>query len=306
MGKLLILSIVVIAAIITTILLSVQDVTNDTPDLLSQNLTELQAKQLCQTALHYGEKKINDAGSSAIPTTHMQTFVNFDIGDGIIDSIQYETSNDTVIISSYATYNNGNDTFQHKSSSLLTWATQYGVAAVIANGPIDVSGSAVVNGNTIQNVDPQLNFEEFFGMTKAQMRAIADYNLVNPHPNPDPDPGLMNVSGITYVTAREMKVTTSSWAGTGILVIDGNARFNGGSFTGVIWVTGTLIVTGNEDFFGAVYIEGRNMGGGMATTVSILGDSVISYDESAIILALGHAGQILTKKLKVLSIHEDD
>lgn len=305
MGKILIVGIFVISALFIVIILSVRDRVEETPDLLSKNLTEIQSKTLCREALNYGIKKVNDAGVLAIPETHMETFVDFEIEDGLIDSIEYTTTNDTVKISSYATYNNDNDTFHHKSTVIVTWAHQYGDAAVIANGPIDVSGSAVINGLTIENVNPPLDFEEFFGMTKAEMRAIADYDLVNPSPNPDPDPDpSLWVSGVTYVTGNTFKVTTSAWSGTGILVVDCDARFNGGSFTGVIWVTGTLLVTGNEVFNGAVYNEGE--GEATPATVSILGDSEITYDEGAIILALGHVGQVLTYELKVVTVYEDD
>ena len=294
-------------AIITMIILSVQDGTKDSSELLSNNLTEIQAKAFCREAVNFGIKRVSDAGASSPPPTHLQTFTNFQITDGIIDSIQYTTSNDTIAISAYATYQNNSDTYQHKSTAIITWGSIYGDAAITANGPIDVSGSAIVNGNIIPCVNPVLDFEDFFGITKEEMKAMADYDLVNPSPNPDPNPDpLLCVSGITYVTTNQLKITTSAWAGTGILVVEGDARFNGGSFTGVIWVTGSLIINGNEGFDGAVYNEGIDPSGGEANTVPVLGNCEISYDKSAVVLALGYVGQVLTYKLKILSMHEDD
>ena len=304
MGKLLVIGVFAIAAIITVILLSFQDNAKAAPELLSKNLTELQAKTLCREALNYGIKKVSDAGSLASLPTYTTTFVDFQIGEGIIDSIKYTTINDTVTISAYATYHNDNDTFQHKSTAIVTWAPKYDNAAIVANGEIDVSGSAVVNGNLIPDVNPLLDFEEFFGMTKAEMRAIADNDLVDPGNNPS------GVSGVTYTSFTgsypgTFRVTTTAWNGSGILIVDGDAEFTGGAFSGVMWIMGRLRVNGNNGFYGAIYVEGIGPGGTILP-VPVSGDCEISYDEAAIMLALGYVGQILTYELKVLSIFEDD
>ena len=304
MGKVLIIGIFVTSALFVVIILSVRDGVEDTPELLSENLTELQAKQLCREAINYGIKKVNDAGDSGLPETHMQTFVDFQIGEGIIDCIQYTTINDTVTISAYATYHHDNNTFQHKSTALVTWALKYENAAIIANGDIEVIGSAVVNGNLIPDVIPLLDFEEFFGMTKAEMRAIADNDLVDPGNNPS------GVSGVTYASFTgsypgTFRITTTAWNGNGILVVDGDAEFTGGSFTGVMWIMGRLRVNGNNGFHGAIYVEGIGPGGEILA-VPVSGDCEISYDETAIMLALGYVGQILTYELKIISLFEDD
>ena len=304
MGKVLIVGIFVIAALFIVIILSVRDRVEEAPQLLSKNLTEIQARALCREALNYGIKKVSDAGSSPTQGANTQTFTNFQVGDGVIDSIQYTTTSDTIVISSYATYQNANDVIQHKSTAITTWGSKYGKAAIVANGAIDVTGNAVVNGELLPDVNPLLDFEEFFGMTKAEMRAIADNDLVNPHNNPS------GVTGITYVTFTgsypgTLKVTKSSWSGSGILVVDGDANFTGGSFSGVMWIVGRLRINGNDGFNGAIYVEGLGPGGEILP-VPVLGTCVISYDEAAIILALGYVGQTLTKSFKILSIHEDD
>ena len=304
MGKILIVGIFVISALFVVIILSVLERVEEAPDLLSRNMTELQAKQLCREALNYGIKKVSDVGSSEPLPTYTHTFVDFQIGKGIIDSIEYVTINDTMRISSYATYQNGNDTLQHKSTAFVTWASKYGNAAITANGDIDVTGNATVNGELMPNVHPELDFEEFFGLTKAEMQAIADNDLVDPSNNPT------GISGITYVSFTgsypgTMRVTRTAWNGNGLLVVDGDANFSGGSFTGVMWVIGRLRINGNEGFHGAIYVEGIGAGGEIQA-VPVLGTCEITYDEAAIILALGYVGQTLTKTLKVLAIYEDD
>ena len=304
MGKVLIVGIFFISAIFIIIILSVQSETGDSREDISRNLTEIQAKALCREALNYGIKKVKDAGSSATLPTYTQTFVDYEIGDGIIDSIQYTSVGDTMKISSYATYQNSNNIFHHKSTAFVTWASSYGSAAITANGEINQGGNATINGGTLPNLNPPLDFEEFFGMTKAQMRAIADNDLVDPNNNQS------GVTGVTYVTFTgaypgTFRVTKTSWNGTGILVVDGDAEFTGGSFTGVMWIVGRLRVNGNNGFHGAIYVEGIGSGGEIQA-VPILGNCSITYDEAAVIAALGHAGQILTKSFKVLSIFEDD
>ena len=309
MGKVLIIGIFVISAIFIIIILSVQSETGNSREGISRNLTEIQAKALCREALNYGIKKVKDAGSSATLPSYTQPFVDFEIGDGIIDSIEYIAIGDTMKISSYATYQNVNNTFQHKSTAFVTWALATGSAAITANGAINQGGSATITGGTLPYLNPPLDFEEFFGMTKDYMRDNeADWVLEN-YPavmNPDPDPDSLWISGTTYVTTGELRVTRTDWDGEGILVVEGDANFNGGSFRGVMWITGSLIVTGNENFSGAIYVEGIDPLGGEATAVPILGDCTITYDASVILSVMGNIGQVLSYELKVLSIFEDD
>ena len=176
-------------------------------------------------------------------------------------------------------------------------------AALTANGNIGVGGDANIEGNLNPNADPVLDFETFFGMTKADMRAMANFDVVNPGLNPDPDPDpLSNVSGITYVSfihTGQLKVTLPAWHGSGLLVVDGDCTINGGSFSGVLWITGNLFMNGNNGYTGAIYVEGQ-------ANVNILGTSAISYDAPAIIAALSHTGTVISYELEILDMFEDD
>ena len=309
MGKVLIVGIFVISAIFIIIILSVQGETSDSREGISRNLTEIQAKQLCREALNYGIKRVKDAGSSATLPTYTQTFVDFEIGDGIIDRIEYTAIGDTMKISSYASYQNGNNTFQHKSTAFVTWDSSYGAAAITANGYIDVGGNADVE-STIPNVNPALDFEDFFGITKAEMRAIAD--IVYNHDMVDPPNNPGGISDVTYVSFTNpngiLKVTQSSWSGSGLLVVDGNCSITGGYFSGVLWVTGNLFIRGNDGFEGAIYNEGINSSGGSTLEVDVLGTSIIHYNPASIDSAFALIGQpyITSSKLKVISMFEDD
>ena len=307
MGKVLIVGIFVISAIFIIIILSVQAGTSGSKELLSENLTEIQAKALCREALNYGVKRVNDAGSSG-PLPPSQTFVDFKVGKGIIDSIEYTTLGDTIKISAYATYQNGNDTFHHKSSTLVTWGSGYGPAAITANGNIDIGGASSVSGGINPYVNPALDFENFFGITMAEMRAIADTVYNHDYVNPPINPG--GFSGVTYVSFTNptgiLQISRSSWSGSGLLVVDGNCSITGGDFTGVIWCTGSLFIRGNDSFNGAIYNEGIDNSGGPTLDVRLRGTSDITYDAAAVEAAFALIGQTISSKLKELSIFEDD
>ncbi len=300
MGKLLIVALLVIGSIFVLIILSVQDRTEEVPELITSNLAELQAKALCREALVYGMNKVNDESIITSPGSIHRTYPDLEVLESTIDSIQYTSNatNDTIEISSYASYQVDDEIFQHKSTAVVYWAPTSAQGAMYANGDITVTGSAVVDGNLFTNSNPRLDFEELFGMTKAEMEAIADTVLVNPGPNPS------GVEGITWVNGN-MQVTSTGWAGDGILVVDGNAHFTGGTFSGIMWITGNLVINGNNGFFGAVYIEGGLMLEDIED-VNVLGDCLIQYDVQAIIDAFADVSLVLEYEIKIFSMFEDE
>ena len=302
MGKLLIVAIFIVAAVITVILLSVQDRTEEVPELSSSNIAELQAKALCHEAIVYGMRHINDGTSGYYSGETTQTYTNFGVMDGTIDSIQYipNTTNDTIEIVSYASYQNADETIQHKSSALVCWVPTHAQGAMYANGDIEVGGSADITGNLYENCDPPLSFEDFFGITKAEMEAIADNNLEDPPNNPE---GIEDITWVSFENeGGSLKVTTAAWEGSGILIIDGDAHFSGGSFDGIMWITGELFINGNNGFNGGIYVEG----GIHYEDVTVIGDAQITYDRAAIIAAFANASLILDYELKIISWFEDE
>ena len=305
MGKLLIVALLVIGSIFVLIILSVQDKAEEVPELLSSNLAEIQAKALCREALVYGMNSVGNGSVILSQGINSQTFTNFEVLDSTIDSIQYisNATNDTIEINSYASYQTAGDTFQHKSSALICWVPTHAQGAMYSNGNINVGGSADITGDLIDNCRPPLSFEELFGITKVQMEAIADTHLVDPPNNP------AGVEGITWVSFDSpdgaLMVTTAIWEGSGILIVDGDAHFAGGSFEGVMWITGTLFINGNNGFDGAIYVEG-----GIETQdyedVVVLGNCQIAYDYNAILAAFADASLVLDFEIKILSLFEDN
>lgn len=300
MGKMLIVALLVIGSIFTLIILSVQDKTEEVPELLTSNLAELQAKALCREALVYGMNKVNEGSVATSPGNTIHTYPNLEVLDSTIDSIQYiaNATNDTVEVSSYASYQVDDEIFQHKSTAVVYWVPTSAQGAMYANGDITVTGNAVVLGNIFTNSNPRLDFEELFGMTKAQMEAIADNHYVNPPNNVSP------VEDITWISGNVM-VTQNNWDGSGILVVDGNAIFNGGSFSGIMWVTGNLMINGNNGFHGAIYIEGGTQLEDIED-VNVLGTCLIEYDVQAIIDAFADVSLTLDYEIKIFSMFEDD
>lgn len=302
MGKLLIVAIFIVAAVITVILLSVQDKTDEVPELSSSNIAELQAKALCHEAIVYGMRNINEGTITLTAGENTQTYANFEVMDGTIDSIQFisNTTNDTIEIISYAGYQNANETIQHKSSALVCWVPTHAQGAMYANGAIEVGGSADITGNLYENCDPPLDFEDFFGITKAEMDAIADNHFEDPPNNPE---GFEDITWVSFANeGGSLKVTTADWAGSGILIIDGDAHFSGGSFEGIMWITGTLFINGNNGFNGAIYCEG----GIQYEDVTVMGDCQITYDWGAILAAFNDAFLTLEYELKIISWFEDE
>ncbi len=302
MGKLLIVAIFIVAAVITVILLSVQDRTEEIPELSSSNIAELQAKALCHEAIVYGMRNLNDETVTLTAGENTQTYANFAVMDGTIDSIQYisNTTIDTIEIVSYASYQNAGETIQHKSSALVCWVPTYAQGAVYANGGIEAGGSALITGNLYANCDPPISFEDLFGITKEEMKDIADNHFEDPPINPA---GFENITWVSFANeGGSLKVTTTGWEGSGILVVDGDASFQGGSFDGIMWITGTLFINGNNGFDGAVYVEG----GIEYEDVSILGDAQITYDLDAILAAFAEASLNIDYELKIISWFEDE
>jgi len=144
-------------------------------------------------------------------------------------------------------------------------------SAITASGDITVRGNAEVNGDIDPNVI--LDFEEIFGISKETM----ENSVVNVFTDPE-----NNVSGVTSSTwvnldsIDEMQISDSGWTGNGILVVNGDMRITGGHFEGVIWVIGTLWVSGNPVIDGAIYVES-----GAEFETTLTGSPIINFDSDA-------------------------
>lgn len=151
-------------------------------------------------------------------------------------------------------------------------------SAITANGDVTVKGSAQVNG-TIDEENEVFNFEDVFGISKEAMESGAAHHYTDPANNITP------VDHSTWVdidTATEMKISDSGWSGSGILVVDGDLTITGGRFSGIIWVIGTLRISGNPIIDGALFVES-----GAEVDTTLTGNPIVSFDSNAVSSAFG-------------------
>jgi len=170
-------------------------------------------------------------------------------------------------------------------------------SAITAGGSITVTGSADIDPlpeseDTFYDFelgeDPNDDlslFEEIFGVSKDEMKAIAQNS-----PNIYYNSAINNdiVENITWVdgTPDQSQITTSTWAGSGIFIVNGDLKITGGTFDGILWVIGSLYLgAGNPVIRGSVFVECSTE---VDTTVT--GNVTLQLNPGAIDDALGNLG----------------
>jgi Tfp pilus assembly protein PilX len=111
-------------------------------------------------------------------------------------------------------------------------------------------------------------FDMFFAQTKSAIKQSADNNgqLLAANASPVGMTGLIWVNGNTSMNNNGAVVGSST--APAILIVDGDFDFSGGTIYGVLYVTGTLTITGNPVVHGSVVSEnGPNSGAGTLTLV---------------------------------------
>ena len=85
--------------------------------------------------------------------------------------------------------------------------------------------------------------------------------------------------GITWIepNATDPQITQAGWTGSGLLIVEDNLKITGGTFDGVIWVVGTLDISGNPVINGSIFVECEAT---IETTVT--GNPTITFDSEAI------------------------
>jgi len=151
-------------------------------------------------------------------------------------------------------------------------------SAITANGDVIVRGSAEVNGDIDDN--HEFDFEEIFGISKETMENSANNFYTDPPNNLTP------VSGITWVdivSTDDFRITDNNWTGSGILVVNGDAKITGGHFEGIIWVIGTLWISGDPIIDGAIFVES-----GTEFDTTVTGNPTVNYDSDDILTAFDY------------------
>ncbi len=127
-------------------------------------------------------------------------------------------------------------------------------------------------------------FEEIFGVTQLEMEDIAK-NFPNHHYDRALNDQKDTVENITWVNGTS-EITTDTWSGSGIFIVNGDLKITGGTFEGILWVIGKLTLgAGNPKIRGAVFVE---CGAEVDTTLK--GTVKVELDSGAIDNVLGNLG----------------
>jgi len=156
--------------------------------------------------------------------------------------------------------------------------------AIETEGLLDIGGSAQITPSDSTKEQSSLNFNSLFTFTKEELKSYADYTYTDPPNNITP------CEGITWVDVspdNEFRITSDSWEGSGILVIQGNVKITGGRFRGIIYIIGGRLEVPLEVAAGNPLIEGAILVECMPTsTTQIRGNFTLNYDLDAINEAL--------------------
>ncbi len=156
-------------------------------------------------------------------------------------------------------------------------------SAIEAEGEIDVKGSAEVNGDILEETN--LSFEDIFGATVEEMRQIAQTHYSDTYYTT----AFSNntATQVTWIESNDddPEITTTGWNGSGILIVEDDLRITGGTFNGVIWVIGSLTISGNPTINGGIFVQCS-----VDTDTSVKGNATVNYDSTAV----GNAFYVLT------------
>jgi hypothetical protein len=251
----------------------------ETPNVVTDQVLHSQAKHLSSYALNYTIQKFVDRTYSTSTGFHTaysnsEGNQNFNVLNGSINTIQYKvnTTRDTIEISTDITCN-----FQGKSISrtgnaliehILSFISPTGLDnAITTGGTVTIGGSASVIGPIAEHTD--LDFQTVFGVTKEEVKAGAHNVYIDPENNFNP---VDNVTWVEQVNDNQVLISLSNWRGSGIMIVEGNIKISGGRFSGILWVHGELDMSvGNARIEGAIVIEGSD-------DTFVLGTADIAYD----------------------------
>ncbi|MDO8662765.1 MAG: pilus assembly PilX N-terminal domain-containing protein [Candidatus Omnitrophota bacterium] len=159
--------------------------------------------------------------------------------------------------------------------------------AIDTTAELEIHGSAVTINGTYKEEDNTINFTNMFGISKTTMKADAAHLYTDSTFNTP-------VDGITWVDVSSGHTLdiAGNLNGSGILVINGNAKFSGTViFNGIIYVIGTLTMTGNVTTNGAIVAESSAQ-----ADTTLAGSVNISFNLDQIEDALSNV-QFLSKQI---------
>ncbi|MCM8799530.1 MAG: hypothetical protein NC900_02205 [Candidatus Omnitrophica bacterium] len=145
-----------------------------------------------------------------------------------------------------------------------------------------IKGSVDINPDDSFKEFSSVSFADMFGHTKEEIKLYADYLYTDPPNN------VLPCEGITWIEVSEgnaFRITSNTWYGSGILIVEGDAFITGGTFDGIIYVIGKLRMSGNPVVNGAVIAESDTE---LVEDTTITGNVTLNYDLEKISDALNN------------------
>ena len=139
--------------------------------------------------------------------------------------------------------------------------------AIEVNGPLTLHGSYDILPNDQLDEyyckeEAGISFASRFGFSSEELKNLA---ISQGHYYEDPASPLPNFPEpseprqITWIKITDpddqLKIPSSGWWGSGILVVEGETDIEGGTFDGILWVIGKLTITGSPTLSGTVISE---------------------------------------------------
>jgi hypothetical protein len=142
-------------------------------------------------------------------------------------------------------------------------------------GETRVTGSPALSASATYND----SLKSVFGVTRDELRSMADLVITSANDFPDPVPAnaivFVEVNSITFDAARSLN-------GTAIVYIEGNVSMisgNNSSFSGLLYIDGTFTMRETSDIYGALVVTGN-------ATMQGSGDSSSVYYDDDVLAAL--------------------
>ena len=167
--------------------------------------------------------------------------------------------------------------------------------AIETQGDINVKGSAEIDPPDSQypnspnwrdyadNPDYEDYFHYIFGFTKEEVKSLATHIYTDPSNDSD----ILPCEGVVWVELIEkdkLSISSGTWQGSGILIVEGDLNITGGNFDGIIYAMGQCSVpAGNPIVNGAVFVENEP-----TDITDLRGNLTLNYDPDAIEDALNN------------------
>jgi len=283
MGKIALIMIFSIIIVFSAIMVSVHHSSSSIPEKVAATESEMLGEKLGNYAISYSIKKLVDGNVSLSPDDRVSYgYDDFEIFDGKIDSIIYQTNStlDTVTVYAKTTYevvNQYSSNYRSAKLRINSSSTSNDFDnAITSAGTVSLKGHAYVVGGVEEN--QHFTFLDVFGTSPGDIKNAAK-ELGSYYKNPSNHQTIGD--SITWMQGDFHP--TSWWNGSGILIVNGDFKMTAHSeFDGILYVTGSFMMTAHSDIRGTVFIQDKGKSKLRAHSRVIYDEDLIDDDMDAI------------------------